>query len=53
VAIIAVKIAGLDKDDEVAKVRRLYSRRLLLEPGDVFHRETAYEPWRGTLHRYR
>ena len=38
VAIIAVKIAGLDKDDEVAKVRRLYSRRLLLEPGDVFHR---------------
>ena len=53
VAIIAVKIAGLDKDDEVAKVRRLYSRRLLLEPGDVFHRETAYEPWRGRLHRYR
>ena len=53
VAIIAVKMAGLDKDDEVAKVRRLYSRRLLLEPGDVFHRETAYEPWRGTLHRHR
>ena len=43
VAIIAVKMAGLDKDDEVAKVRRLYSRRLLLEPRDVFHRETAHE----------
>ena len=53
VAIIAVKMAGLDKDDEVAKVRRLYSRRLLLEPEDVFHRETALEPWRGTTHRHR
>ena len=53
VAIIAVKMAGLDKDDEVAKVRRLYSRRLLLEPEDVFHRETAHEPWRGTTHRHR
>ena len=54
VAIIAVKMAGLDKDDEVAKVRRLYSRRLLLEPGDAFHGgETAHEPWRGTLHRHR
>ena len=58
VAIIAVKMAGLDEDDEVVndevvKVRRLYSRRLLLEPGDAFHRETAHEPWRGTLHRYR
>lgn len=53
VAIIAVKMAGLDKDDEVAKVRRLYSRRLLLEPADVFHRETAHEPWRGTTHRHR
>ena len=54
VAIIAVKMAGLDKDDEVAKVRRLYSRRLLLEHGDAFHGgETAHEPWRGTLHRHR
>lgn len=53
VAIIAVKMAGLDKDDEVAKVRRLYSRRLLLEPEDVFQRETAHEPWRGTTHRHR
>ena len=49
VAIIAVKMAGLDKDDEVASVRRLYSRRLLrVEPGDPF--EPAHVTWRGTLH---
>jgi SNARE protein len=51
VAIIAVKMAGLDEDDEVASVRRrlLYSRRLLrMEPGDPF--EPAHVPWRGTSH---
>ena len=49
VAIIAVKMAGLDEDDEVASVRRKYSRRLLrLEPGDPF--EPAHVPWRGTSH---
>jgi len=48
VTVIAVKAAGLDKDDEVAKVRRMYSRRMLLlweEEEEDRRRFGGGEPW--------
>ena len=49
VTVIAVKAAGLDKDDEVAKVRRMYSRRMLLlweeEEEDRQGQFGGGEPW--------